>query len=337
MEDFDQYMNEYLVKWRLNHFQNQEEGTQNGKTRPWILPGNLWAGGLWHGIRTADNSFCEYLYENKIRKNDGAHNLKSSWVLSANLYFAFRNDPSLVAGFFKEHVSQSIEEVEKIELEYVDPDESLKPTPLLGEPPGQIGRNQTSPDIAFAVKLTNGKKGLILTDIKFTEHSFSSCSGRKPKYGNPDPRRCRNFKQVYADIENQCYLRQWQNKQRTNRKYWEHLRFAPEAVNTLIRCPAATAGYQLFRQQALAEALASKGPYDLVVSSVAYDARNQTLIDCLYSTGIDDFTTGWGPLFNGKAKFATFTHQDWVKWVRDNDTEGKWNHWFQYVKYRYCI
>ena len=33
MEDFDQYMNEYLVKWRLNHFQNQEEGTQKRKDK----------------------------------------------------------------------------------------------------------------------------------------------------------------------------------------------------------------------------------------------------------------------------------------------------------------
>lgn len=337
MEDFDQFMNDYQVQWRRKHIDNQAEGSQNGKTRPWILPRQLWEEGLWAGIRSSNNSLPAYLKDSNVQKHDGAHNLKSSWVLCANLYFSFRNDPTLVASFLKERVSQSIETVNKIELEYENPDSLLTPAILLGEPQGQRGRNQTSPDVAFEVKLNNGKKGLVLTEVKFTEHSFYPCSGRKKEYGNPDSERCLNFKRVYQDTLNQCYQLQWQNQQRTNRNYWEYLKFSPIATSTLRRCPAATAGYQLFRQQALAEALANKGPYELVVSSVAHDARNQTLIDCLRGTGINNFTTGWGPLFNGKAGFATFTHQEWVKWVRDNDTSSKWKDWIKYIKDRYGL
>ena len=137
---------------------------------------------------------------------------------------------------------------------------------------------------------------------------------------------------VYSDTANQCYMLQWANGGRTNRKYWDYLKFTSEALVILRRCPAATAGYQLFRQQALAEALTQK--YDFVISCVAYDARDQSLINCLRSTGIQDFTTDGGSLFEGKAKFATFTHQQWVEWVSNNE-KGNWRDWLDYVNKRY--
>ncbi len=34
--------------------------------------------------------------------------------------------------------------------------------------------------------------------------------------------------------------------------------------------------------------------------------------------------------FEGKAKFATFTHQQWVKWVSNNKKEI-WQDWLDYV------
>jgi hypothetical protein len=95
------------------------------------------------------------------------------------------------------------------------------------------------------------------------------------------------------------------------------------------------AGYQLFRQQALAEGIAVRGQYDLVVSCVAYDNRNKALIGCLSRAGVDDFTTGWAALFTGMAKFATFTHQQWVDWVRQHDQDGRWEDWLEYVGERY--
>lgn len=338
MKHFNQYMNGYQVRWRHNNLNNQTMGDQKGQKHPWILPLKIWKEGLWPGIRNSNNSsLIAYIQANDFQKHDCAHNLKSSWVLCANLYFPFRNDTSLMAGFLKEYISQSIREVEKIELEYQDPDESLHSAQLLGEPAGQPGKNQTLPNIAFLLKLANGKKGLILTEVKFTEDSFKACPGRQKKSQNPDPERCLNFKQVLEATAYQCHQLQWQGKKRRNRKYWDYLSFAPEAINTLRCCPASIAGCQLFRHQALAEALALKGPYDLVVSAIAYDERNHTLIGCLRSTGIDDFTTGWEPLFNGKARFVTFTHQDWASWVREHDTSGKWKEWSEYVKERYGI
>lgn len=103
----------------------------------------------------------------------------------------------------------------------------------------------------------------------------------------------------------------------------------------LRQCLAATSGYQLFRQQALAEGIAKSGKYDFVISCVACDEDNKTLIQCLQSTGIDDFRIGWQKLFNGKAQFASFSHQQWVSWVRENDKANKWQNWLEYVRQRY--
>ena len=66
----------------------QEPGEQLGRRRSWILPRDLWEEGLWPGIRTgSDNPLTAYLEKNKVQKHGGVHNLKSSWVLCANMYF----------------------------------------------------------------------------------------------------------------------------------------------------------------------------------------------------------------------------------------------------------
>ena len=119
------------------------------------------------------------------------------------------------------------------------------------------------------------------------------------------------------------------------RKYWSLLKLSPAGKKTLKRCPAATAGYQLFRQQALAEGIMRSGNYSLVVSSVAFDHRNHTLIGCLNRTGIKDFQTNWGEMFDGKTVFKTWTHQEWVQFVRDNQIKGEFNGWLGYLNERY--
>lgn len=335
MEDFNHYMSDYQTRWRHQYLKNQVEGEWNGEKRPWILPRELWEHGLWSGIRSDHtNSITAYLDKAKVHKHVGVHNLKSSWVQCANLYFSFREDREILAGFLRKHVSSLIESVDRVELEWAE-ERPLDPTTLLGEPQGQRGRNQTSPDIAFIV---NGGKGIVLTENKFTEHSFYPCSGRDKEYHNPDSHRCMNLANVYKDTANQCYQLQWakySNGKRTNRKYWDYLKFTTEGLTTLKRCPAATGGYQLFRQQALAEGLTQKGPYEFVISCVAHDARNQTLIKCLRSTGVADFTTSWGSLFESKAEFTTFTHQQWVDWVKCHNDQNIHSSWLAYVRKRY--
>jgi hypothetical protein len=333
---FDRAMESHQVEWRSRHIKTTEWGKQNGRAHAWLLPRPSWPEHLWRDLRNAGHCNLEqYLRENKIQPHTGVHNLKSSWVLCANLYFPFRSDRdglNLLAAFLRQHVSQSIKAVTDIDLEYAE-EKPLDPSSLLGEPEGRRGANQTSPDVAFKVILTNGRSGLVLVESKFTEHSFYECSGRKPKYDNPDRQRCVN-RSSFGDPETFCWLLSWQknSESRSNRKYWSYIRI--RQPSSFVRCPAAISGYQLFRQQALAEALAERGEYDLVVSCVAYDDRNIVLIESLARAGLASLNQ-WGTMFDGKAKFATFTHQTWVSWVQMNDSGGRWGDWCNWVEDRY--
>lgn len=334
MSDFDNYTREHQTNWRREKIKDQTPGVHNGKSYPFILPRNSWQDGLWEGIREGSaDQLITYLKENLIDHHTGVNNLRSSWVLCANLYFPFRQDKELMAKFLRENVSSDVASVTEIELEYAAP-APHDPKTLLGEPDGTRGKNQTSPDVAFVFKTIDGQDGIVLTENKFVEHSFYACSGRKKKYGNPDRLRCLDINTVCADLPNQCYLLNWKEGHRENRKYWDYVTVSEHGKRTLKMCPAAVAGYQLFRQHALAEALIKSGKFSKAISCVAYDERNTTLNRCLKGTGINQIDE-WGSMFDGNAQFKTFTHQQWVAWVEQNDTSGKWKEWLCYVKSRY--
>lgn len=192
---------------------------------------------------------------------------------------------------------------------------------------------QTSPDLAFHV---NGGKGLILIENKLTEHSFYRCSARAKtgsdkRSANPNPERCRNIQAVLSNHRTQCHQCVW------GRKYGDILRPVMNdlAMGALTQCPATQSGYQIFRQHALAEGIAQSGQYQLVCSCVALDDRNDTLKTCLKSTGIADLESGWSALFDGKAQFKVFSHQEWVDWVKTHSDLTLWRQWIDYVAERY--
>lgn len=335
MRNFDAWMTEYQIRWGENHIASKDRGWQNKRQYKWILPAGLWEEGLWPGIRSGSaNSLPEYLLRKNVQKHQGVHNLKSSWMHCANLYFPFgrmADGLELLAGFLRNHVHPDVQSVDAVELEYAE-EGDLHPSYLLGELGGSRGSGQTSPDLATPV---NGGKGLILMENKLVEHSFYRCSARrrsdtKEREGNPAPERCEHAVSVLDDPDSQCHQVMW------GRKYWQHIGPAinREVMSTLACCPAAVAGYQLFRQQALAEGIAASGKYDFVVSCVAIDERNDTLAACLRGTGFRD-VSHWSRLFRGKAHFAHFTHQQWVEWVRSHNADRRWQDWLSYVESRY--
>jgi hypothetical protein len=130
---------------------------------------------------------------------------------------------------------------------------------------------------------------------------------------------------------------QWSNADHANRKYWRYIEISEVGRTGLKCCPAAKGGYQLFRQQALAEALAvvEETPYAFTASCVAYDEGNSTLVECMSEAGVDNFTRTWGSLFSGNASFETFTHQTWVQWVREHGRQTWQQDWLCYIQDRY--
>lgn len=337
MASLSDLMNEHQSEWRQRLVPSLPVGSWRGKPYPWIVPRKLWEEGLWPGIRANTiNSLSDYLDEAGVQKHSGVHNLKSSWVLCASLYFPFRTesrDRDLLASFFNRHVAPQIETLDRLELEYAE-DGELSPQSLLGETGGSRGSGQTSPDLGL---LVNGGRGLVLVESKFTERDFSGCSARKHKGsdarpGNPNPERCEDALAVARDPCDQCHQSAW------GRRYWEYL--APVAHRPALAnmpfCPAARRGYQLFRQTALAEGIAESKKYDVTVSAVAVDERNTELNSCLRKVGLSELGQ-WGTVFGGRAIFAVFSHQQWVRWVREHDREGRWKDWLSWIGARYAL
>ena len=336
MRNFRRWMREYATNWRERHVPAREWGKWGGKRYSWILPEDSWEEGLWPGIRSgSDNPLVDYVRLSGIKKHDQAHNLTSSWTMCANLYFPFGASDygrDLFASFLRRNVASAVTSLEGVELEYVERG-NLSPSELLGEAGGGRGYGQTSPDLGLSV---NDGRGLVLVESKFTEDTFDRCSAlrtdRSGRMRNPAPERCDHLLSVLDDPAGQCHQTDM------GRRYWQIL--APEvdrgAVSGLRRCPAAGHGYQLLRQQALAEGIAQAGKYDFVVSAVARDERNDDLLSALGRSAVAELEH-WGGFFIGRAHFTVFTHQQWVRWVRDRDEHGRFDDWLDYVCSRYDL
>ncbi len=335
-QSFKELQKDRMIEWRrINLSFIHEHGKQNGKYYSHILPKAK--DHLINVLCKHCDKLPSYLDDNKdIQPHTGTNNLLSSWITAANLYFPIKDSNSLrmlMVKFLQKYVSSEVTEITDVELEFAFPiGNKLNPVQLLGELGGSRGSGQTSPDVAFLVK-TNTGKGIILTECKYTEDSFYGCSARKiheykDRINNPDPKRCLQSENefTYSDV---CHQTVW------GRKYLSLISFSEYAKNILKYCPAATAGYQLLRQQALAEGIAQSGEFDLVASTVAFDGRNSDLIGCLKTTGIPDFQEGWANLFEGKAIFKTWKHQDWVDFVRKNQVNGEFDEWLVYMEERY--
>jgi hypothetical protein len=338
MIDFRETQKQKQIAWWKNYTSqpNWESETEKwGKYKnegyPHITKAD-WSQLLWKGIA---NELPTYLGTH-IKAHSGVKNLLSSWVAAANLYFPARSNQcfeDLLLGFLQTKVSTDIIDVDKVELEFsLEGDSS--PKKLLGEMNGSNGVGQTSPDVAFIVKTKQGT-GLILTECKYTEHSFYGCPARRTtdrgdKSGNPHPEKCLESAALCDFEAIPCHQKVW------GRKYLDNFKLSNEGKNVLKSCPAATAGYQLLRQQALANGIKESGKYDLVVSAVSFDGRNNKLIGCLKKTGIPDFQTGWNSIYQHGAEFITWHHQDWVKYVRNhNKNDEKVNGWLKYLEDRY--
>jgi hypothetical protein len=333
-KDFMYKITSQQVEWKKKNISDKRTQTwTNGKVYEHLLPKDIWDQGVWNGIR---QNLILYLMEHDVQAHTSKYSLRSSWVLCSNLYFPLKFSDymrQLMVKFLKEKVSSSIQSIEDIELEFAFPvGDNLNPLDLLGEKEGRRGAGQTSPDIAFIVSTKNGK-GLILIENKYSEGSFYRCSartrdGKNDKPGNPDPNRCMD-KDDFTCYKDICHQREW------GRQYWDILRLSKLGRSTLNNCPAATNGYQLFRQQSLAEGIAVSGKFDLVINAVAYDNNNTSLISCLRNTGVENWTKDWIKMFDGQSHFSTWTHQEWVDFVRSNQSRNKCKDWLEYVENRY--
>ena len=339
---FNKQAEDHQLTWRTaNRVELGNNGTQNGKTREHILPSDKWLLGVWEEIQ---DQLVRYIEADQIQPHAGKHNLKSSWTQCANTFFPFRLNPnmkSMLVSFLNRDLALNVSSIDNIDLEYAAPGK-LSPRYLLGEQGGMRGSGQTSPDVAIQFSCEDGKCGIYLIENKYTENSYSSCSAAKKTIdsahslqglqANPDPDRCMYAARLINDPENQCHQVSW------GRKYWTRLakHINIPAFCNLPYCPAMNDGYQMFRQQALAQGIADARLFDHIISGVAYDERNTELITCLNSIGISDFRKEWADLFNidSEVIFHCFSHQHLVSWVT-RSRSSYIRSWGSYLNTRY--
>ena len=109
------------ISWRKHNISTPKWGVYSGKDYEHIVPKEIWLETVWDGIRT---DLKNYLMSKNIQHHTGTHNLLSSWVLCANLYFPIRTDETLrqlMTDFLKEKVSDQITEITDVELEFAFP------------------------------------------------------------------------------------------------------------------------------------------------------------------------------------------------------------------------
>jgi len=329
--DFKETQRNRQMAWRKTNISTMKYGFHNGERYAHVVPRLNWKENLWAGIR---EELPEYISARNIQAHTGTNNLLSSWVNCANLYFPVRIIPDfrrLMIDFLKTKLKTDVISINAVELEFAF-EGDLSPSALLGEAGGRRGSSQTSPDVALLVTTKNGP-GIVLIESKYTEHSFYACSARRSKGSakrpaNPDISRCMR-PAAECDYRQICHQTVW------GRRYWDHLTLTEAGKQSLKRCPAATSGYQLFRQQSLAEGIAASGQFALVISAVAYDLRNTALIRSGRSSGVGDFRTDWGELFRGKAQFHTWPHQEWVDFVKNHSRDRQTGQWAEYQNLRY--
>jgi hypothetical protein len=56
----------------------------------------------------------------------------------------------------------------------------------------------------------------------------------------------------------------------------------------------------------------------------------------MQTTGIEHIED-WIDVYEGTSGFAIWTHQDWLKWVKQNGDIQKWQDWYEYVITRYTL
>lgn len=330
MQNFIELMRDHQIKWRkknLTHIKGN--GEQNGRVYERILPWEYHMQNFYPGIQ---KDLQEYVEKNKIRMHTGIHNLMSSWVLCANLYWPFRNSDgfNLLSQYLSNSSGIDINRIKELELEYAEEGE-FDPQHLLGEDAGIRGSGQTSPDLAIKFVTKDNKKGIFLIESKFTEHSFYVCSGyNKIKDGKlpPDPAKCKNTAGIIQSDFQDCRLVTWK------RKYWDLLK---QDLNLdkfrYTKCPMAVCCYQLFRQQALAKGLEKK--YDISISCVSVDSRNEKLINSPKKIGLKPFPEGWKEIFP-RVNFLWLNHSNWFDFVKSHNN-GMWDEWLEYMSERYFV
>ena len=334
---FDAEMTDRQVRWRRHNVDTAEAGVQNKVTYPWLLPRWAWQQGLWPPLRGEGPAVAADVPGSAPGAPAFGRAQPQELVgLGGQSLLPLRSSPQTAADCWP----GSCAATSTLGCSRWTRSSSSGPA-TASSARGRCSARRAALAAAVRPRRTSRCASTAATACCWSRTSSSStpstlarrasAAGRSGAPATRTPRAATTCPALLAD-PGRCHQASW------GRQYWERLYDAIDAgaFAGLPCCPASRAGYQLLRQQALAEALAHTGRYGFVVSAVALDARNVGLARSLKSSGLPD-VRDWGRLFRGRASFAVFTHQDWVTWVRARDPEGSWRAWAGWIAERYGL
>ena len=196
----------------------------------------------------------------EVKLHDYAAHLLSSQAFAFNLFLPYRNGKRK---FLSERISTLIATpvlVEEVRFEWVPPGA------LLGELQGDrpIGDEPaTAVDVVLWCRLKDGRRAVVLIEVKLSEGGFTTCNGRNSR-GNRRRDVCESGR-LFFDDPRACYLRRPWGKQR-DRRYWEIFATAHGSVRNAFpgadidgACPFAGNAQQPMRNLAIARGLEQEG------------------------------------------------------------------------------
>ncbi len=216
----------------------------------------MWAN--WtHGIHADYRELAEKaVLADSVKFHSHANHILSSQTFAFNLFLPFREGSRTR---LSEYVGETLGvhlAIDKVRFEWVPPGDLL--CELDGEYP--VGDEcATAVDVVLWGRLDNGRRAVVLVEVKLSEESFTHCNGRESR-GNRRRDVCKSA-ELFLKAPTDCYLHRPYRKQR-DRRYWDIFATSHGSVRAAFPhtdlsgpCPFAYDMQQPMRNLAIARAL----------------------------------------------------------------------------------
>ena len=235
-----------------------------------------WTDGLHPALR---EDAARIVADDDVRLHSHVRARNSSMAFGFNLFLPFRlGNPPLLTDLLGQKLDRQLQPG-RIVFEYGGP------THLLAEVAGEVAEEDepfTASDVAVFVTDQEGRRGVVLIEVKLTEGDFSRCNGATSR-GNRRKDVCALAETFFAD-PGACYLRHPYRAVR-DRRYWTifeqeygSVREAFPGVDLDGPCPFRGDGQQPMRNHALALGLVQEGVVDFAAFGLVHHDDNPDVV-----------------------------------------------------------
>ena len=262
-----------LLGWMLRQRAVDEIGDPRASVSPML---DDWTGGLHPALR-ADAE--RIVTEDQVTLHNYIAALNSSMAFGFNLFMPLRlGDPDPLADLLGQQLDRKLQ-VDRAVFEYGGP------TSVLAEVAGEVPEEDepfTASDVAVFVHDDQGRRGVVLIEVKLSEGEFSTCNGATSR-GNRRKDVCASAEAFFAD-PGSCYLRR-PYRARRDRRYWTifeqeygSVREAFPGADLGGPCPFRGDGQQPMRNHALALGLVQDGEVDFAAFGLVHHDDNPDVV-----------------------------------------------------------